>query len=135
MKIESTDSKSKIEIIRTGDEGYSSFEVSVNIDIGHGFFSGCNTDLIFLNLSNFIDEIDAFILNRNISPKLNGTYDSFIQLIKDKRTSAILVKFKIGDAYCGYSDTIQYSIEGGFEINQELLSTILTEAKKLNNYA
>ncbi len=131
MRITSSDFKSWISIEQHGDEQYSSFKVKAFVDIEHGSFSGENTDVQFLNIKVFIIELDEFILNRTLHPKLEGTYNSFIEFYKATNNNAILVNFSIGDAYSGYSEIASYSIKGTFEIDPEYINIILQDFIKL----
>lgn len=130
MKIVSTDNKSELIVNMFEDEhGHKAYSLGAEIGLGHSEFKGCNNDIIFLNVPEFIKDLDAFILNRKIEPKLIGTYDSYI-LFKGTST-CVAITFKIGGAFCG-TDTYSYSITGTFEIAQEQLGEIVNE---LGNYA
>jgi hypothetical protein len=130
MKIISIDRKSWIEVKQHNDGSYSSFEVEVSIDIGHGFFSGKNIDIQFLNINTFIEELDSFILNRERTPRLEGTYDSFIEFSCPNNKRSLIVNFAVGDAYAGYSKTADYNLKGGFDVDQEYLQEVLGNFKK-----
>ncbi|TKB05669.1 hypothetical protein [Desulforhopalus sp. IMCC35007] len=130
MKISSIDSKNSITIERKGDNDYSTFEVTAEIDIVHGTFTGKNIDIIFFNIDEFIMEYDSFLTNRKISPILNGTYDSYIK-IEAGKGSSVFVSFSLGDAFSGYNETVDFSLNGKFEINTEFLNTIYRELRGL----
>ena len=120
MKIYSINNHSLIEVNQFTDieNNYSSFVLSVAIDIEHGEFSAKNTDVHFFNIDEFNSNFDDFISNRELNPKLEGTYDSFIEFSAYR--NRVYVHFKIGDSYCG-SKIVNYSLEGSIEISQENL--------------
>lgn len=104
-------------------------ECSVNI--AHGNFDAKNGDIHFLNVDEFIQSLDAFILNRGISPQLHGTYDTVVKFFQPTGKTVVMVSFAIGDAYCGKSATVHYRTEGEFEIDAEYLNDIITNFKGL----
>lgn len=128
MRLVSTDNQSELTITVVEDEhGYKASSLTAQISLGHSEFKGSNSDINFLNLPDFIRDLDAFILNRKIEPKLNGTYGSYI-LFRGTNTSVAII-FKIGGAFCG-TDTYNYSVTGTFEIDQGQLGEIVNELRK-----
>jgi hypothetical protein len=123
MKIFAKDHPSWIEIKRFVDEAnqYSNYEISVAIDIGHGQFTAKNIDVHFLNMAEFQSELNSFIANRPAAPRLEGTYNTYLELAGT--SNGVLLRFKIGDVFCG-TETINYLFEGTFEISQESLLNI-----------
>ena len=130
MKIYGIGKKSWLEIGPVKDGSYTATSVEVKIDIGHGFFSAKNIDMHFQNLDTFIPELDHFITSRDINPRLNGTYDSFIEI--SGSVSHVFIKFCIGDEDCG-AKTHQYSLCGSFEIEQEHLVPFLKIMKSIKS--
>jgi len=129
MKINSIDNKCSINIDGKGDDCLF-FEVNASIDIGHGVFNGKNTDLMFLNFDEFIKDYDSFITNRDITPILNATYESFIK-IEAGISNSIFISFSLGDAFSGYNNSVEFSLNGKFEVNTEFLIQMHTEFKSL----
>jgi hypothetical protein len=127
MKIVSTDNQSELTIENREDEfGYNFLSLSAKIGSGTCEFNGCNNELSFTNIDEFIKELDSFISNRELEPKLEGTYGSYLTF---RGTSTyVALTFKIGGAFCG-TETFSYSIMGTFEIAQEYLHKIVTEFK------
>ena len=124
MRISSADSKNSwIEIQRNEDDDFSSFLFRVAIDIGHGNFSACNNSLNFLNLRGFAEEVDQFVLRRDIQPFLEGTYDSYLRL-RQTNNNEVLISFCIGDAFCGWENTAEFKLQGEFPIEQDILTTL-----------
>ncbi len=128
MKIISIDGNQSIEIIMYHDQYYTSFSMNVSVDIKHGRFTGENIDLQFLNLHTFVRTLEMFIMDKKVIPKLEGTYDSFIEFVQIPNGN-ILLNFTIGDAYCGYSNTVDYSLSGSFEFSPKALNQILDACK------
>ena len=130
MKIYSIDKKSWFEIKPIKDGSYTAVSVEVKIDIGHGAFSAKNIDMHFLNLAVFTSELDSFITDKSVVPKLNGTYDSFIEI--SGSVSHAFIRFCIGDEDCG-AKTHQYSLCGSLEIEQEHLVPFLKIMKSIKS--
>lgn len=121
MKVSSTDSQSWFLVNYNQDQnGYDSFSIEVNFDVGHSAFHGKNTDVHFLNLAGFIIELDAFILNRNLQPRLLGTYDSVL-VLKAEATGNITVSLIIGSSL----ENKDYRVQGSFEFLPEKLNDVL----------
>ena len=86
----------------------------------------------FLNLAVFTSEMDNFFTDRSILPRLNGTYDSFIEI--SGSVSHVFIKFCIGDADCG-AKTHQYNLYGSFEIDQEYLVPFIKVMKSIKSWS
>ncbi len=129
MKIISADNNSyiDIELFKDEDSGYSSFEVEAFVDIGHGEFKAKNTDLHFLDFEDFTNDFDNFIIDRNITCRLNGTYSSYIKIYGEYNT--VFIQFCIGDAFCG-NKTYDYKFSGEFTIDQGDLLDYLNSFKE-----
>jgi hypothetical protein len=128
MRITSIDKKVWLDISRNGDHVHSSFSVESLVDIGHGKFDAKNGDIHFLNFEEFVKNFDAFILNRKLTPQLNGPET---EIKFSNMQNAVMVSFVIGDAFSGYSTTVRFKTEGAFEINAEHLNDLLSSFKKL----
>jgi hypothetical protein len=126
MKIYAKDHPSWIEINRLVDEAnqYSSYEISAVIDIIHGKFTAKNIDVHFINAVEFQSVFKQFITNRSLVPRLEGTYDTYLEFVG--KSNSVILRFKIGDAFCG-TETTDYSLVGGFEVSQESLLNIKRE--------
>jgi hypothetical protein len=131
MRISSTDSKSWIEIQRNKDDDFPSFQFRAAIDIEHGTFSACNSSLAFLNLRKFAEEVDQFILHRELRPFLEGTYESYLKL-RQTDSNEILITFCIGDTFCGCKSTDEFRLHGSFPIEQDILTTLASEFMSLS---
>jgi len=123
MKIASADGGSWIRIERTGDpRGYSGFEMDVHVDIGHGVFDAKNSDVQFLHLGAFVSALDRFITDRSRTPRLEGTYDTY--LVFSGAGTVVFLEYCLGDAHCG-KKTVSFRQTGAFEVAQEELLPIL----------
>lgn len=128
MKIVSVDSKTWISVERHEDPGgYASFEVEAQVDIGHGQFRAWNVDVQFLNLGTFTDELDRFVLDRRLAPRLEGTYDTVLAF--SASGAAVILTFCVGDAFCGRK-TVEFRLTGAFEIEPGCLTAIGAELRK-----
>jgi len=136
LRITSIDSRAWVEI--TPGKSELSFSIECMIDRGEGLFRGeslfhgKNTDFHFLNIEEFISDLDKFILERNISPKLNGVYGPCLEFYRStKRTTAVMVHFSVGDDSSAYSDNVEFKTSGTFEINSEFLNDYLKDFNEL----
>lgn len=117
MKISSADNNCFITLEYRGDaSGYSGFQVEVHADIRHGIFDAKNIDVQFLNLEGFVSELDKFILDRTRTPRLEGTYNTYFSF--SVNGSAVILKYQLGDAFCGRKTSFFYQ-SGEFEVEQE----------------
>lgn len=131
MRIYSTDKKVYVKLSRDGGDTHSPFSVESSVDISHGRFGAINSDIHFLNHDEFLKEFDAFILNREIVPRLKGTYDTEIRFFQPKDKNIVMVSFAIGDAFSGYTTTVRFKSEGQFEVDAEYLNELLSNFEKL----
>lgn len=123
MKIISVDNNCFVALEYRGDpSGHSGFQVVVHADIRHGQFDAKNMDVQFLNLEEFVSELDKFILDRTRMPRLEGTYDTYFAF--SASGSAVILKYQIGDAFCGRKTSYFYQ-SGEFEVEQENLLQFL----------
>ena len=101
-------------------------EFEASVSYGHGKFSALNTDVQFIEITEFSVEFDLFIMQRSLTPRLAGTYDSFISFTAIG--TQVAVSFCIGDAFCGRGlGTEEPRLSGRFAIDSECLN-------KLNSY-
>ncbi len=129
MKITSSDNSCAI-TIQTPDEGggYSGLIITTKTVIEHGCFEGRNKDIHLLNLEIFIREFDNFISNRSLTPRLNGTYDTYLAFSTYK--NSVVCEYRLGDASASHKTTRVY-LSGEFTIEQECLLELLRGFKAL----
>jgi hypothetical protein len=118
MKIHSIDKKSWFAVKPIQDGSYTAISVEVQIDIR------------FQNLAVFTSDLDNFLTDRSILPRLNGSYDSFIEI--SGSVSHVFIKFSIGDVDCG-AKTHQYNLCGSFEIDQKYLASFIKVMKNIKS--
>ncbi len=118
MKITSADNICWISLQAVGASGYRAIEMVTHVDIGHGRFDGRNGDLHFLNLEEFMHDLDEFITDRKRTPRLNGTYDTYLAF--SQQGSSVMCEYCLGDAFSGRK-TAHFQQSGRFEIDQERL--------------
>jgi hypothetical protein len=129
MHITSINNKSFVTLERNaGGGGYQSFRMAVHADIGRGTFSGQNEDLHFLNLRAFTEAFDAFILDRSRSPRLEGTYDTWVAF--SGLSTTVLCEYSLGEAFSGVK-TIWLRQSGAFEVDQGRLLEYLAGFRAL----
>lgn len=131
MRIRPTDDKAWLELSRNGSEAHASFSIECSVDIGHGKFRAKNSDVHFLNAEEFVKTLDAFVLNRKVTPQLNGTYDTSVKFFRPQGKNLIMLSFVIGDAFSGYAATTHYKTEGEFEVNAEYLDELIKNFNEL----
>jgi hypothetical protein len=130
MRITSIDSKAWVEITPGNSE--FSFSIECMADRGQSLFHGKSTDFHFLNIEEFISDLNKFILDRNISPKLNGIYGPCLEFYRSKnQTTAVMAHFSVGDDSSAYSENVEFKTTGTFEINSEFLNDYLSGFKEL----
>lgn len=123
MKIYSIDRKSWISITTWVDEHqYRGTTIEASVELGLSRFHGKNIDIHLLSTKEFLAELDRFILDRDVRPRLEGTYESFIEFYGD--ASHIFLNFRIGDLECGKHNQA-FSLCAGFEIDQDQIQGIL----------
>ena len=130
MKIKSIDNQSWIELTQNPDDDWLSFCMTVSIDLGHSVFTGSNFNLCLLNLTKFFEDFSKFILDRQLTPKLEGTYNSYLSF--SYQNEVVIVRFSLGDCFSG-TIPIDYAMTGGFEITEASLLVIEREFKILLN--
>lgn len=130
MRIKSIDGNAWLEISRNGDEFHSPFLVECWVNLRHGKFTAKNTEVHFLNLEEFVKALDAFILNRRLTPQLNGTYDTTVRFFQPADKQIIMMAFVIGDAFTGRSVTTRFHTGGEFEVNAEFINDAARSIKK-----
>lgn len=123
MKICSVDNNCFVALeYKSEPSGYFGFQVEVHADIRHGQFAAKNIDVQFLNLEEFVQEFDKFILDRTRMPRLEGTYDTYFAF--SASGSTVILKYQLGDAFCGRKTSYFYQ-SGEFEVGQENLLRFL----------
>lgn len=129
MNITSADRICSVFLERNRDvTDHPGFRMAARVDIGHGHFEASNGDVRFLNLPEFVAELDRFILDRRRAPRLDGTYDSSISFVANG--NSVILRYCIGDAFHGQK-TALFHQSGAFEVEQEKLFQCLTELKAL----
>ncbi|MBI1889466.1 MAG: hypothetical protein HYS18_02340 [Burkholderiales bacterium] len=132
MQIVDTQAKCSIEIEYDGYEtpDYASFTFGASVNIGHGMFKAVNKDINFFNFQFFVEELDAFILDRSLQPKLSGTYDSYLEFVGV--SSSVSIRFRIGDAFAGYKNpNTPFAFTGGFDVAQDQLTSIVRNLREM----
>lgn len=85
MKINSHDRKNWIKIDAIPQNTGHRF-VEISIDIGHLQIPGLlNHDVSFARVEEFAAELNQFVLKRELSPTLTGTYDTIIRFRSEGR--------------------------------------------------
>jgi hypothetical protein len=135
MRISSTDRKAWLELSRNEAEPHASFAIECSVEIAHGSFRARNGDVHFFNLEEFAKALDAFVLDRALTPRLEGTYDTRVEFSRPRSKNAVMLSFVIGDAYCGYAATVDYRTAGEFEIGAEYLNDVVAAFRELSRDA
>ena len=121
MRITSADNKAWVEI--TPGKSYLSFNIECMVNSGQSLFHGKNAEFHLLNIEEFIADLNKFILDRKVLPQLNGVYGPCLEFYRsNKQTTAVMVRFSVGDDASAYSDNVEFKTTGTFEINSEFLN-------------
>jgi hypothetical protein len=130
MRITSIDSKAWVEI--THGKDYLSFNMECAVNSRQNFFQGKNTDFHFLNTEEFIEDLDKFILNRDVLPQLKGVHGPCLVFYRSKKqATAVMVRFSVSDDSSAYSEGVEFKTTGTLEINSEFLNEYVKEFKRL----
>lgn len=105
--------------------------MSCAVNIGHGKFSAKNIDLQFLNGDEFVQALDQFLLDRSLTPQLDGTYGTFLILWRPGARDEIMLSFAIGDAFCGGPVTSEYNLTGSFLLPPGNLEALIDEFRTM----
>ena len=125
MKISSSDRRCWISIERpAGAHPHAAFAVEASVQIGHGRFHARNSDIHWTNGQEFSKDLDKFMTNRGLRPRLKGTYDSFIGF--SGSATSVMLEFAVGDAFVG-DRTHQYLLCGSFDVEHDRLLSIIDE--------
>ena len=128
MKIVSADRRSWLSIERKlYDSGHSSWSVEGLCNTGSGMFHGRNDGVQFERFGEFVEAFERFILNRDVSTRLSGTYGTSVCFSGNAKH--VTVQFRVGDA-----DHIseKYAVVGELEIDQEFLNEIARDLRELS---
>jgi len=110
--------------------GYDAFSFRARVDIGHGAFQAVNKDIQFLDLPDFVSRLESFIHDRSVTPRLNGTYDSFLML--SGTVSRVGVDFSLADEFTGYgTGCTPFVFTGAFETEPDRLHALLAQSREL----
>lgn len=102
------------------------------VNNGQNSFRGKHTDFHFLNAEEFTETLNKFILYRNVVPQLRGVHGPCLEFYQSKKqATAVMLRFSITDDSSSYSENVEFSTVGTFEINSEFLNEHLKEFKKL----
>ena len=80
-----------------------------------------------LRIAKFAETLDRFVTDRNLTPSLEGTYDSHLTF--RAAGSQVILELLIGDRISG--DQTSYGINGAFEIDQSYLNGYVTDFRNL----
>lgn len=133
MKIQSIDGVCSIQIGRGPESDCGVFVVEVKVDLGHGEFIGSNRSFCFVQLSQFINDFERFIIDGHSESRLEGTYDSFFAFHREG--TAVFLEFSVGDGFCGYSSYCPFAVSGRFEVGGDQLAQTVSDFKELRDSA
>ena len=117
--------------IKPSGQGYDICELSGEINIKHGKFTGWSSTVPLLKLQDFINQFESFCISRNTEPKLEGVYNTYFQFYTRETINGeeiILMEFSIGDAR--FSPFI-FNLTGLLEIDAKKLPSILSDFREL----
>ena len=125
MKFESSNHQSFVSVVPSPENGWPSFCVEAVVNLGHSESSATNGDVAFTNLTRFVGQLDLFVLNRSVCPRLEGTYDTCLELRAEGRE--VILSFRVGSA----SGAAGYCLSGSFAVEESALVPWLEAAKHL----
>lgn len=125
IRFESTDRRSFVSLAPNLDLDWPSFRIEAVVDLGHSTFSASNGDVALTHLAAFVDQLDRFITDRSLRPRLDGTYDTFLEL--DAKGRVVMLSFRVG----GVSVAAGGNLSGSFELDEAALLPLKTELARL----
>ena len=126
MRIQSVDKQCYVEINPAPEgEGHPVFRVEARIDLGHGVFTAYSKSIAIPKLPEFIIHLESFVQNKEIRPKWEGVYESYLSFVSE--ADRVYLEFSIGDV-----SYYNCNLIGRFEINTDHLKTIVSEFKALD---
>ena len=129
MRITSVENISWVNVeYKKEPSGYLGFEMEVHADVRHGQFHAKNLNILFLNIEEFVLELDRFILDRSRVPRLHGNYDTYIAFLAGG--AKVMCQYRIGGAFSGRKKA-HFHHFGEFEIEQEYLPQLLSGFRAL----
>ncbi len=128
MKFESIDQQSFVSVVPNPENDWSSFCVEAAINLEHSQFSATNSDVALTNLARFVSQFDLFVLNRSVRPRLDGTYDTYLELRAEGRD--VILSFRVGSA----SGAANHGLSGSFAVAEGALSPLVEAAKRLQKW-
>lgn len=129
MKIQSSYSGCTIEFDDYSYDNSLYFIISVKLNS----FTGDNGEVSLFDIPMFVEELDAFITDRSLEPKLKGSHG--FELSFDSKKSAGHPWVKVSLCNYGNPDNEDnheplFCVSGEFEVHHEYLSTYLEYFKK-----
>ena len=127
MKISSNDRRCWISVERpAGAHPHTPFALEVSMQFGHEYFHARNGDIHWTNGQDFSKDLDRFMTNRDLRPRLNCAANGSFVGFSGSATSVIL-EFAVGDAFLGDRTMHQYLLRGSFDVEQDRLLSIIDE--------
>lgn len=99
------------------------------VNLGHSRFSATNSDVALANLARFVGDLDRFVLDRSARPRLEGTYDTFLELRAEGR--GVILSFRVGSAV----GVASHGLSGSFAIEEGALLPLVEAAGRLQGGA
>ena len=134
MKISSNDRRCWISVERPARaHPHTPFALEASVQIGHGHFHARNSDIHWTNGREFSTDLDRFMTNRGLRPRLiSAACDSFVEFSGSARS--VILEFAVCDAFCG-DRTHRYLLRGSFDVEQDQLLNIIDEFVALTKNA
>lgn len=125
MKLQSADHKSFVSVVPNPENDWSSFRAEATVNLGHSGFSAASSDIALTNLAGFVAQLDLFILDRSLCPRLEGTYDTYLELRAKGRE--VILSFRIGSA----SGAASFGLSGSFAVEESALLPLVDATRDL----
>ncbi len=95
------------------------------LELGHSQSSATNSDGALTNLAAFVRQLDEFMLERSVRPRLEGTYGTYLELRAHGRE--VIVSLLVGSA----SGAAEFELSGSFAVEAGALPAALEAAERL----
>ncbi|PJK10966.1 hypothetical protein CO608_00360 [Lysobacteraceae bacterium NML08-0793] len=126
VQIQAKGSRSRLEIGKNeAVDGYSSFWMLADIQCDWMQMYSKLRDVHFVALEKFVEQLDAFVLNRQLQPHLEGTEGTWLAFQEEGRR--VLLRFALG----AIKDCMPHQHQGSFELEEADLSELAVAFSRL----
>lgn len=129
MKLNAQNINGQLLFYKNIEQDFLSFDVRCEVELNHGHFHAQNSDIVLLNIENWIKDVKLNLQQREGQAILNGTYNSkFSFSIQEEE---VYVEFLLGDAFCGKFPMGEFYLKGRFDLELREVQTFISEFEEI----